>query len=113
MGSFPAGTKEIFAGTSGDVDYDLYAQTCIDHSRYRHVAQGALEDNSSANMYERFCGAQSTALQDVCKRVLLPHCRKGSCTSRLAIELSIEARLAERQPNILSEVEAAQREKEH
>ena len=71
-------------------------------------------DNSSANMYERFCGAQSTALQDVCKRVAAALPEGEAALSRLAIELSIEAEArrtaAER---ILSELEAAQREKEH
>ena len=78
------------------------------------LLKGLLEDNSSANMYERFCGAQSTALQDVCKRVAAALPEGEAALSRLAIELSIEAEArrtaAER---ILSELEAAQREKEH
>lgn len=77
------------------------------------LLKGLLEDNSSANMYERFCSAQSTALQDVCKRVesALPEGEAG--LSRLAIELSIEADARRTTvERILSELDAAKKKKE-
>ena len=64
-------------------------------------------------MYERFCSAQSTALQDVCKRVesALPEGEAG--LSRLAIELSIEADARRTTvERILSELDAAKKKKE-
>lgn len=77
------------------------------------LLKGLREDDSTANMYDRFCAAQSTALQEVCKRVETALPEGEGSLARLAIELSIEANArrtaAER---ILSELEAAQKEKQ-
>lgn len=75
------------------------------------LLKGLLKDDNSASIYDRFCTAQNTALQEVCKRVEAALPDGDAALSRLAIELSIEAdarRIAAER--ILSELEAAQKE---
>lgn len=70
-----------------------------------------LSTESNANMYDRFCAAQTAALQNVCKRVDEAVPEGESALSRLAIELSIEANARRTaSERILSELSAARKD---
>lgn len=71
-----------------------------------------LKDSSKAEMYDRFCKAQSAAFQDVCDRVEAAAPNGEVELTRLAIEFSVEANARRTaSERILSELAAAERKR--
>lgn len=72
-----------------------------------------LKDASQSEMYNRFCEAQSAALQQVCDRVEKAAPKGEAELTRLAIELSVEANARRTaSERILSELAAAEKKRE-
>lgn len=72
-----------------------------------------LKDASKCEMYNRFCEAQSAALQDVCDRVEKTAPKGEAELTRLAIELSVEANARRTaSERILSELDSAEKKRE-
>lgn len=55
------------------------------------LVKALLLDASKSEMYDRFCGAQTAALREVCDRVRTTAGQSEADLMRLAIELSVEA----------------------
>ncbi len=72
-----------------------------------------LKDASNCEMYDRFCEAQSTAMQEVCDRVEKTIPKGEAELTRLAIELSVEANARRTaSERILSELERTEKKHE-
>ncbi len=72
-----------------------------------------LKDASNSEMYNRFCEAQSAAMQDVCDRVEKTAPKGEAELTRLAIEFSVEANARRTaSERILSELERAEKRRE-
>lgn len=72
-----------------------------------------LKDASKCEMYNRFCEAQSAALQDVCDRVEKTAPKGEAELTRLAIELSVEANARRTaSERILSGLDSAEKKRE-
>ena len=72
-----------------------------------------LKDASQSEMYNRFCEAQSGALQQVCDRVEKAAPKGEAELTRLAIEFSVEANARRTaSERILSEFAAAEKRRE-
>ena len=72
-----------------------------------------LRDASQCEMYNRFCEAQSTAMQEVCNRVEKTAPKGEAELTRLAIEFSVEANARRTaSERILSELDRAEKKRE-